>query len=205
RGALFSILDGAWTGRPERLRPGCDIVDVDAEAGLLHDACGDSHGPFDLVVVADGAASTLRSLVAPPSVDRPYPWGALWCLLPAGSWPHVAELRQRYVAARKMIGLLPVGGRPDDPTRRLSFFWSLRTGAYAQWERIGQAAWLEKLPQLWPEARHVVAPLTDPARLARARYCNCTMKRWHRGGVVLVGDCANAMSPQLGQGVNMAL
>lgn len=87
RGALFSILEAAWTGRPERLRPGCDVVDVDAERGILRNACGDSHGRYDLVVLADGAASKLRGLVAPASVDRPYPWGALWCQLPAGSWP----------------------------------------------------------------------------------------------------------------------
>src|SRR3546814_4135726 len=31
------------------------------------------------------------------------------------------------------------------------------------------------------------------------------MRRWHRGRVVLIGDAAQAMSPQLGQGVNMAL
>src|SRR3546814_5281065 len=60
RGALFSILDAAWPGRAGALHAGCDIVDVDADNGLLHDACGQTHGPFDLVVVADGAASRLR-------------------------------------------------------------------------------------------------------------------------------------------------
>src|SRR3546814_12481564 len=92
-----------------------------------------------------------RSITA-PRVDRPYPWGALWCLLPAGSWPHVDELRQRYVAARKMIGLLPVGSRPGDPTQRPSFFWSLRTDAFAQWEANGLAARRDEPHQLWPDA-----------------------------------------------------
>src|SRR3546814_17592746 len=74
RGALFSILDAAWPGRAGALHAGCDIVDVDADNGLLHDACGQTHGPFDQVVVADGAASRLRAGITAPRVDRPYPW-----------------------------------------------------------------------------------------------------------------------------------
>ena len=205
RGALFSILDSAWPGRARALHAGREIVAVDHARGLLRDARGEVHGPYDLVVVADGAGSRLRQEVAAPRIDRPYPWGALWCLLPVGEWPAVAELRQRYVAARRMVGLLPVGGCPGDPTRRLSFFWSLRTDDFEAWERRGLDAWHGELRQLWPEASAVFAGITDAAQLARARYRDTIARHWHRGRVVLAGDAAHAMSPQLGQGVNMAL
>lgn len=205
RGALYSILDAAWPQRAQRLHAGREIVEVDHARGLLRDQHGEQHGAFDLVVVADGAASRLRAVAGPAKIDRPYPWGALWCLLPAGDWPAISELRQRYVAARKMIGLLPVGTCPGDGTRRLSFFWSLPADGFDAWQAAGLDAWQSELRQLWPEAGAVMSGITDAGQLARARYRDTTQPCWHRDRVVLVGDSAHAMSPQLGQGVNMAL
>ena len=60
RGALFSILDAARDAGV-RLRAGITIEEPDdADDRWLRDTDGGRHGPYDLVLAADGAASRLR-------------------------------------------------------------------------------------------------------------------------------------------------
>ncbi|HVI58412.1 MAG TPA: NAD(P)/FAD-dependent oxidoreductase [Luteimonas sp.] len=204
RGALFALLAQAWPGFGS-MHVDSRIEAIDDDGRRVRDARGRSHGPFDLVIAADGAASRLRGHVAARGLDRPYPWGALWCLLPRARWPWRDELRQRYVAARRMIGMLPVGTRPGDDTPRLSFFWSLPTADFERWQSRGLDAWREEVRGIWPEAEACLDGVQASVQLARASYRDAAPDRWHRGRVLLLGDAAHAMSPQLGQGVNMAL
>jgi 2-polyprenyl-6-methoxyphenol hydroxylase-like FAD-dependent oxidoreductase len=204
RGALFALLAQAWAG-VDSVHRGCRIVGIDDAGRRIRDATGRGYGPYDLIIAADGSASCLRAVVGSASLDRPYPWGALWCLLPQADWAHANELRQRYVAARKMIGMLPVGTRPGDAAPRLSFFWSLRTNEFDAWQQAGIAPWLDEIAALWPQARMQMTGIADPAQLKRASYRDAVLRSWNRGRLVLIGDAAHAMSPQLGQGVNMAL
>jgi len=69
----------------------------------------------------------------------------------------------------------------------------------------GIARWRDEVEALWPELRRPLDGIADCAQLARASYRDAVLTRWHRGRLVLLGDAAHAMSPQLGQGVNMAL
>jgi 2-polyprenyl-6-methoxyphenol hydroxylase-like FAD-dependent oxidoreductase len=204
RGALFALLHAAIGGRAP-LHADTAIVELDCEGGRLRDARGRWHGPFDAIVVADGSASALRETVSPARLDRPYPWGALWCLVPEGDWHWRDELRQRYALARRMTGMLPVGCAPGESERKLGFFWSLPVARFEGWEREGPDAWLRELDALWPEARERLGAGFDASRLARAAYRDAIPRQWWRGRALLLGDAAHAMSPQLGQGANMAL
>ena len=206
RGALFALLHQAVAAQDRvQLHVDCAIDELDCDGGRLRDARGRRHGPFDAVVVADGSASALRAQVSPARIDAPYPWGALWCLVPEGDWPWRDELRQRYLLARQMAGLLPVGCMPGNPVRRLSFFWSLPISGFQAWREAGRDAWLGQLAALWPRAHAQLGSDFDVDCLARAAYRDAIPQRWWRGRAVLLGDAAHAMSPQLGQGVNMAL
>ena len=204
RGALFTLLADAWAGQGV-LHSGHAIDAISDDTRRIHDPHGCWHGPFDLVVAADGSASRLRGATGAVKREAMYPWGALWRLVPQGDWAWGDELRQRYVAARKMIGLLPVGTRPGDDTPRLSFFWSLPVADFDGWRARGLPAWRDEIARLWPEADARLADTVDPDQLARASYRDVTLRHWHRDRLVVLGDAAHGMSPQLGQGVNMAL
>ena len=204
RGALFTLLAEAWAGQG-MLHPGHAIDAISDGTRRIRDPHGRWHGPFDLVVAADGSASRLRGATGAVKRGVMYPWGALWRLVPQGDWAWDDELRQRYVAARKMIGLLPVGTRPGDDTPRLSFFWSLPVADFDGWRARGLPAWRDEIARLWPEADARLADTVDPDQLARASYRDVTLRHWHRDRLVVLGDAAHGMSPQLGQGVNMAL
>jgi 2-polyprenyl-6-methoxyphenol hydroxylase-like FAD-dependent oxidoreductase len=103
------------------------------------------------------------------------------------------------------MGLLPVGSRPDNPELQRSFFWSLPIATTESWREQGLAAWHEETAALWPEAAPLLTHIADVSVLMQASYRDAVLKRWQRAPVVLLGDAAHAMSPQLGQGVNMAL
>jgi 2-polyprenyl-6-methoxyphenol hydroxylase-like FAD-dependent oxidoreductase len=206
RGVLFETLLAALRRAPVKLELGVTIEGVGRARGgkrVLGGAGGEACGDYDLVIIADGARSQLVAEDGPRKRVAHYPWGALWFVGhdPGGS----AVLHQVVRSTRRMIGLLPTGLGPGSAgTPLVSLFYSLPVHHFARWHE-GFDAWKAEVEALVPRAAPVLAQIERPAQVLFAAYHDVVMKRWDCAGIVHVGDAAHAMSPQLGQGANLAL
>ncbi len=206
RAALFDALHQAMPAAGVTLITGARIIRIeDQRRPVLHDDLGRAHGPFDLTVVADGSASSLRNSVKPGSRARPYPWGAVWANAPDPDGVWAGALSQVYDRAEVMVGVLPVGRGPDTGERLVSLFWSLPVAEMDAFYAGDFDAWKARVRGIWPAITPLLESLADPAVMARAVYRDVWVGRWSRDATLLIGDAAHGTSPQLGQGANLAL
>lgn len=208
RGALMGLLWARLRALGVRWHCGAAVERFSQDAtGVTLQFVGGTSARHAALIVANGSFSRLREGLRVPQHARPFPWGAVWTVLPAPEGFPQIELRQRFRAASQMLGLMPVGkSSHDDPARGINLFWSLPVSELAGWQtRIGLERLKQQMVDLFPDVAPLLAGLTEPAQLREARYADVWMKRWHDGRVLAIGDSAHGMSPQLGQGANMAL
>ncbi|GAA1772730.1 FAD-dependent monooxygenase [Streptomonospora arabica] len=151
----------------------------------------------DLVVLADGARSALRTELFLEHPGAVYAGFACWSAIVPRPEPAMAfgESWGRGGVAGVLplsgdaafcyaTGNVPAGGRSPDEHARLA-------------ERV--EGWHDPLPRLAAAARPESVVRTD------VWHVDTPLPAYHRGRVALVGDTAHAMTPNLGQGAAQAL
>ncbi len=212
RGMLFETLQREIVASGAAVKTGVEVTGVEPgwdDAGLtprvVVDGHGNRHGPFDLVIIADGARSHLRAGCPHVTRERAYPWGAMWFVAEDLEGRFARVLSQAYESTTGMVGFLPSGRRDEHAPQTVSMFYSVRMRDVDAIRAEGLESLRERIARLTPTAARVLEQIRTMDQVITASYMDVRVRRSHVGNVVVIGDAAHATSPQLGQGANLAL
>jgi 2-polyprenyl-6-methoxyphenol hydroxylase-like FAD-dependent oxidoreductase len=183
------------------LRTEAEVTDLVAEGGRIIGVQGHGpEGPFevraDLVVGADGRHSVVRERAGLRVTNLGAPIDVLWMRLSKRAGDPGQTLG-RINHGRMLVTL----DRGD--------YWQcafvIRKGGFDQIRERGLASFQGDIVRIAPFLGDRVAELGDWDDVKLLTVAVDRLERWWRPGLLCIGDCAHAMSPIGGVGINLAI